>query len=291
MQRERLLKQVKKIVERSDYLQVFIENVRSAVDLIAERKGRKIVAKIVKNIDSVSEEAATELSSFANFIGAKPVIIGEFSSNGKLKDDFVYSRFSIDCVSIEGFEDMISELPQPKAAKSVGAKIKINGSKLRAIRSINNMSAKELAKKIGVSSNSIYRYEEKSPYASLEVVKKINNLFKERIELNAYEDTSQKVEVTTFTNIKLSAIITSSMPFDLVAKGNVNYYEVCTENDMRTLIKRAKVMKEIKETFENNYPFFVIESKREEIIGLPVISKKVLNEINSENKLLELIMG
>ncbi|MGB9732703.1 MAG: helix-turn-helix domain-containing protein [Candidatus Micrarchaeia archaeon] len=290
MEREKLLKTVKEIGERGNYLQVVIERIRSSVDLIAERKGRKFAVKVIKNIDSISRDTANELRKFAEFISAKPVIIGETSKNGALSKNMIYTRFSVECMTPEGFENLLNELPQPIAAKSVKGKIRIDGSKLRAARRINNISAEKLAKEINVSKNSIYRYEEKTAYASIETVKRINTFFKDRFELMEPYNEKINQKFIPFFRMKLDAIETRSMPFNVVAKGNTNYYEICLRGDMRTIIKRVKVLKEIKETFENNYPFFVLEQNRSDIMGLPVVKRSALKNITSESELLELVM-
>lgn len=87
------------------------------------------------------------------------------------------------------------------------------------------------------------------------------------------------------------ALSVKKLPFNIIAKGKTNYYEIASEGDIRTLVKRAVVLKEIMETFKNNYSFFVIESDKKEIMDLPVIKREKLYNINSEAELLEIIMS
>ena len=294
MTKKEIVKQVKEVIEKNGYLQVAIEGMHSAVDLIAEKKDKKLLIKVVENIDSVSRDVALELCKLADFIGAQPLIIGERSKNVVLSEDLIYTRFSVSCISAKGFEYLLDGLPQPIAAKGIGAKVHIDGTKLKEIRRINNISAEELAKKIKISKSSIYRYEHNYAYVSLEVANRINNFFKSKLDAEKVE-----VENSTYsddnemrlarTNVR--ALSVKRLPFNIIAKGKTNYYEIASEGDIRTLVKRAVVLKEIMETFKNNYSFFVIESDKKEIMDLPVIKKDKLYNINSEAELLEIIMS
>ena len=294
MTKKEIVKQVKEVIEKNGYLHVAIEGIHSAVDLIAEKKDKKLLIKVVENIDSVGRDIALELCKLADFIGAQPLIIGERSKNVILNEDLIYKRFSISCVSAKGFEYLLDDVPQPIAAKGIGAKVRIDGTKLKEMRHINNISAEELAQKIKISKSSIYRYEHNYAYVSLEVAKKINNFFKSRlyaekedVESSIYSNNNEMLLART--NVR--ALSVKRLPFNIIAKGKTNYYEIASEGDIRTLVKRAVVLKEIMETFKNNYSFFVIESDKKEIMDLPVIKKDTLYNINSEAELLEIIMS
>ena len=294
MKKKEIIKQVKEAIERNGYLQVAIEGMHSAVDLIAEKKDKKLLIKVVENIDSVSRDVALELCKLADFVGARPLIIGERSKNVVLGGDLIYKRFSISCISAKGFEYLLDGLPQPIAAKGIGAKVHIDGTRLKEIRRINNISAEKLAKKIKISKSSIYRYEHNYAYVSLEVANRINNFFKSKLDAEKEEVESgmhSNDNEMRLARTDVRALSVKRLPFNIIAKGKTNYYEIASEGDIRTLVKRAAVLKEIMATFKNNYSFFVIESDKKEIMNLPVIKKDKLYNINSEAELLEIIMS
>jgi len=64
-----------------------------------------------------------------------------------LGEEIIYKRFSISCISAKGFEHLLDGLPQPIAAKSIGAKVRIDGTRLKEMRRINNISAEKLRPK------------------------------------------------------------------------------------------------------------------------------------------------
>ena len=74
----------------------------------------------------------------------------------------------------------------------------------------------------------------------------------------------------------------------MVAKEK-NYYEISLDANSRTLAKRAMFFSAIRETFDNNYPFFLSSRKHGRIEGVPVVGKKELRVIDSEEELLNRI--
>ena len=240
MTKKEIIKQAKEAIEKNGYLQVAIEGIHSAVDLIAEKKDKKLLIKVVENIDSVSRDVALEICKLADFIGAQPLIIGERSKNLVLSEDLIYKRFSISCVSANGFEYLLDGLPQPIAAKGIGAKVHIDGTKLKEIRRINNISAEELAKKIKISKSSVYRYEHNYAYVSLEVANRINNFFKSKLDAEKVEvenSTYSKDNEMQLAKTNVRALSVKRLPFNIIAKGKTNYYEIASEGDIRTLVK------------------------------------------------------
>ncbi len=290
MERKKLIKSAEELLERNDYLYVAIEGVRSCIDFIAERKGKKFAIKVVKNIDALGKEEISELYKVAKFIGAEPIVIGESSRNGLLKRNVTYKRSLVDCVTIDGLENRMNEIEQPIAAKSVGAKMYIDSTKFRNIMKLSNITAEELSKILGVSKATIYRYERGDTYASVAVLEKLNRLFGNEFAVgNRSVVGTVGAERSLWGKAKLESIRIRSMPFGMIAKGKINYYEVSFVADARTLAKRAKVLGSIKETFENNYPFFAMSRDRDRILGVPVINLKKLREIESESELLSVV--
>ncbi|MGC8662711.1 MAG: helix-turn-helix domain-containing protein [Candidatus Micrarchaeia archaeon] len=290
VEKEKITKEVKDVLEKNGYQYVEIEGIRSCIDFMAEKKERKFVIKVVKNIDALENSQVSELKKIAQFIKAEPVVVGETSRNGVLKRNVTYKRIFIECVTVDGLESKMDWIEQPIAAKSVGEKIHIDGTKFRNIRKLSNMSAEEIAKLVGVSKSTIYRYERDYAYASLAVLKKLENVFNEEFifkEKRAGEIISSGTK--TFGKAKLETIRTKSMPFSMMTKGKINYYEVSLKADARTLKKRAKILKKIKNTFDNNYPFFVIDNGDSKIFGLPAIAFKNFRKIDSEVDLLSFV--
>ncbi len=290
MERKKLLKSTKEVLEKNEYLYVALAGIRSCIDFIAEKKEKKFAIKVVKNIDALGKEEIRELYKVAKFINAEPVVIGETSRNGILKRNVTYKRSLVDCITIDGLENRMNEIEQPIAAKSVGAKMYIDSTKFRNIRKLSNMTAEELAKILGVSKGTIYRYERGDAYTSVAVLEKLNRLFGNEFAFgNRSVGETIRVERDLLGKAKLESIRIRRMPFGMIAKGKINYYEVSFEADIRTLAKRAKILESIKETFDNNYPFFAMSRDVDRFFGLPVINLRMLREIGSESELLSVV--
>ncbi len=290
MEREHLIKGAEKILEKSDYITVIIKNMHTCSDIIAQNKGKKLIIKVVENIDTIEKETAKQLSDIAQFIGAKPIIIGKKSKNGDLKENIVYKRFFTDCISLGSLEGFISDLVQPIAAKSVGSKVPIDGNKIRYFRRLNGLSISFLANEVGVSKDTIYRYEKYNKYASSNTFEKLEKALGGAVSENREtEEFSGKLKSSRyFFHMNISSLETIKMPFNVIAKGKNNYYEASLETNTKTLLKRAKVLKEISEKFEFNFPFIISNTRSGgSIFGIPTISKDRMSSIYSEKELIE----
>jgi len=290
MEREHIVKRAEKILEKGNYITLVIKNMHTCSDIIAQNKGKKLMIKVVENIDTIEQEASKQLSDIAQFIGARPIVIGKKSKNGALKENVIYKRFFTDCISISSLEGFISDIMQSIAAKSVGSKVLIDGGKLRYFRRLNGMSIAFLANEIGVSKDTIYGYEKYNRFASSETVERLEKVLGETISENREPKlvSNELKSSKYFSHMSIDSLEAVRMPFNVIAKGRNNYYEASLEVNTKTLLKRVKVLKEISEKFEFNLPFIIGNAKsNSNTFGIPIISKDRINRIYSEKELLE----
>lgn len=290
MKRDSLTRKISSWLDNSDYKVVSIEGIHSSVDILAQGKGGKFAIKVIHNIDSIGEQTINDLNKMATLFVAEPVIIGNISNNGHLERNMLYERSGARCMSYDTFRNMLSGLNPVIASKSVGAKIGISGVKLRYLRKLSNLSAGKLAEMLEVSKDTIYHHEKRGGYLARKTVEKAENIFgqKFRAEENVLLKYSMKYNL--FTGIRMHSTRIVSAPFNIIAKKN-NTYEISElKANSRTLAKRAEVLKDFANSFEGNYPFFIGESKSKSLHGLSIISKKKLQNVESESELLEHIL-
>ncbi len=286
---EKLEKEIMKELESHDFALAKAEGIRSVPKIIAQRKEQRFVIKVTANIDAITEGEATVLGKIAKFLDSTPVIIGIRSQNGKLKKEVSYTRFSIECISAESIEYYLSSPKKYLASKNVSIKRSIDSTKLRQLRRIKNLTMKELAAALGVSQSTIYKYEHYSTFASDRIVRKLEDFFGEDLSANfTTPDEREKIsDEKRLGKSELKSVVLNSVPFAIVAKGR-NYYTIAGEADARTTAKRAAFFREITEKFSNIYPFFLGNSYGK-IRGIPIVPKKQISELNSEEELLSLI--
>jgi len=288
MKRERIIKESEEELSASGYSTVLTGNMHSCADLFAQGKGSKFIIKIVYNIDSVSRKEALDLYKMSRFLDAEPIILGEVSKNGRLKSNVVYSRFSVMCMSHETLAQVPSYKTNYIASKTFGVKTRINGPQLKSLRKLSDMTVTDLAKRTGISKYTLYKHEKTDDYASLHTVERIEAVLHESIKAEGHLESKRGELLTSkLASTGIHAITLDNAPFDIIAKSK-NYYEISLDANIRTLIKRAGLFKLIKESFENNYPFFIGDG-RKSLEGIPVIRKKELASLGSEEELLELV--
>ena len=119
---------------------------RSCFDILARRDDILIILKIYKNIDSLTQTQAEELSKVAGTFLASPIIIGLKSKHNYLEEDVVYERYELPVISPQTLCNIIANEIHPEIlSKRGGYYVKVNGELLKQMREKYNLSLKELA--------------------------------------------------------------------------------------------------------------------------------------------------
>jgi putative transcriptional regulator len=288
MKRERIIKDAERELIASGYSTVLAEKMHTCADVFAEKRGRKFIIKIVYNIDSVTKDEARDLHKLSQFLNAEPIVLASVSKRNKLKHNVTYRRFAIRCVSPDVFPEIASDNMSLLAEKSVGIKARIDRSKLHNLRKINNLAIEDLAQRSKLSKVTLYLHEREDRYAAIGTISRLEQILNGSIRSeNVIENKKINLRANELAKTGMQALHLSKAPFDIVAKDK-NYYEISLDANIRTLVKRAALFKELKEKFENNYPFFINE-RSSKIEGVRTIKKKELMQVSSEDELLSLI--
>lgn len=288
MQRENIIKAVARVLESYSYENVIISNMHASFDILARNKLKTLVIKVVYNIDTIDRRMAKDMIDVALFMDADPLIIGEVSKGKRLGKSVVYSRFSINCVSIESFESVLDNINIPLASKYVGTKAEVDKDRMKSLRVLSGMSLSSLAKSANVSKDTLYKLEKFGGYASLGTVERTEARLGDSVRFNKMTRVVHEYKVSGVSykigHTDIKAVYLNSSPFNIIGRRK-NYYEAGIESNPRTMKKKAKLFAQIMECFENNYSFFVSERKDGKFDGINVISKKRLSKIESESEL------
>ncbi|MEM4034712.1 MAG: helix-turn-helix domain-containing protein, partial [Candidatus Micrarchaeaceae archaeon] len=248
-----------------------------------------LVVKISQNIDAIHASDAEKLSEAASFIGAKPIIIGSKSRNGALKRGVGYSRFSISCINYPELDFIFDSKLTYLASKSVGIKVMLDSKRLNRLRTMEKLTLRQLADEAGVSKSTLYNHEHAYAYASLDVAKRIEKALGEAVCMGASAETPApgptKQKSLGSTDIRVLDL--DNAPFGMLAKRH-NYYAISYESDERTMRKKAAFFKELKNTVNNMFPFF-ISSSAKEVYGIKAMPRKSLKSLRSEEELMDFV--
>lgn len=246
MKRDRIIKEAERELSISGYATVLASNMHTFADVFAQGKGGKFIIKAVHNINSVTRREADALAKLSQFMGAEPLVVGQVSKNNRLKSNISYYRFSIRCISPEMLANLTANEPSFLASKSVGVKVKLDGSRLRELREMSDTKVADLARKAKLSTSTLYKHEQKVNYASVGTILKLEKILNDSIISG--EGAPQRgrpvLKRREFARTGMQSLQLDSGPFDIVAKER-NYYEISLDANTRTLIKRAADRKSV----------------------------------------------
>ena len=153
---------------------------RGCVDLIAKSGPDVFAVRILSNVDALREESVAEFVRVAAAVGATPVIVGERTKRDALRDGVVYRRYGVSVVTPGTLEQVLDgDLPVFEEFKGKRV-VYFNPEALRSARESLGLSQNDLAREVGTTKDTIYRYERGFP-ASEATAEKIARLLGRRV--------------------------------------------------------------------------------------------------------------
>ena len=102
MNRLDLVKLIREILSNAGFYVSDLYSMRPiGFDLVARRDNSLLIIKVLTNINSLSEEVASELKLLSKLLKGHPLLIGERGGTGYLENDVVYDRFGIHSITID----------------------------------------------------------------------------------------------------------------------------------------------------------------------------------------------
>jgi putative transcriptional regulator len=267
---------------------------------IAARKNFILLIKALANVDSLIEEQAKNLRAISYFTSSFPLIVSENSNSGKLKDEIIYSRFQLPVVTLRMFKQIIEEeiVPEVKAIKGKYI-VRINSNYLRKRRKELNLSLSDLAKEIEISKKALYEIENGKVNPSLETVEKLEKFLKvnlrlpyrmqrvEKIYVKAKDKFQEKIS-SEFFRLGIDNSPITSACLKIVGKEKFSLIANLSKN-ASNLEKTAPKLKSLSSIFSSYGIFFVKESDKKIVEGMPIILESELSELESSKELNKLI--
>ena len=282
-------------MERIGFSVAYAGNLRSCFDVIAEKKGRILILKFVRNIDAIEGSSAAALKKLSAFFDGEAMVVGSIRKGSRLEEGVRFSRHGVPCVSASSLEYVAGGGRLATAEKFVKARCKIDGSVLRRLRKISGLSMRALARASGVSKDSIYRYESGSPHAKADNLRVLEDFFGEQLSEKAdtpppgpaappYRRINGRLDV--------GFISMHSAPFAMVGKGRFRY-EASVQANGRTMRKMAALYGRLSDVLGDDYSFFITAERdpRHRIHGIPALKKSELERTCNEEELIALISG
>jgi putative transcriptional regulator len=285
------------LLQREGFSVTSFMHCNSCFDLVAEKQGLKLLIKVLGNIDALRRESADELKKLSHYFNAVPLIIGSHSKAFQLQNGVVYDRFDLDAVSLRTFKSMLDEeMPSVRYFKG-RTSVELDADKLREKRKEKDFSMSDLANKVGVTKESMHRYE-KGVNASLEVARKLErifhchlikelNLFEKELDYLFEERTSFDETFERLRKLGMKLTLFNHAPFKAADKLDEDLLiDRGTKQDFK---KKAMLLEKSKKAFNSHGVILTKKSRLKVIQSTPIVEEEELASLNKPRDLLKLV--
>ncbi len=291
MYKRRKMREVLRLVEDNSFSTVGADTFHTCFDIMAQKDGKRIMIKFEKNIDGLQKSDANALRMLEAFLDSQALVIGKNYKGQRLEDGMIFKRYGIECISENTLEYLMDGRNLNDAKKFQKDVKKIDGLALKRLRKLVNSSMRELADAVGISKDSIYRYENGKEDITGETLTKLENFFEGR--LSCQRDYVPREKQYYQTEARLAGtklLLFETDPFSIILKG-LSVYEAGREANSRTMEKWTRFYKDINEAF-GDYPFFLSFKplKKTNRNGIPIVTMKELEKAGIESNLMEFIL-
>jgi putative transcriptional regulator len=312
MKREELLGEVRDTLIKAGFYVSELYSVRPiGFDLVARRDNSLLIIKVLTNIDAMSEDVATELRTLSNLLKGSPILIGQHSGIGILRDDVVYDRFGIQAITSQTLiNHLLEAIPLEVYAAPGGLYVNLDQDKIKKFRTEQNISLGSFARSIKVSRRTVQMYEN-GMNASIDVAIRIEEslgtnvtapieILKPRILKEIVKKTNMEAEgfrkfqrevITMLEKVGYSVIPLERAPFEAVSKDRREILLTCIEEYNKKLLRKAQAVTSISKVTERHAVLITDkEVNKTSIEGTPLIIKKELKKLRGPEEILELIL-
>jgi len=289
--REQLVQEVAEVLLNCNYLSVYCTKIHSCFDMLAKREREALLVKVLENIDAFTKQQAEDMRKIAGMLSGNGFLVGEKSNEYKLRDGVLYERHKVSAGTLKTFKGIVGREELPRMRKFRELLVDIDERKMASRREELKLSLEELARKSGISKDTLYRYEHGKIYASEENARKIEEIL--GMELRKFIDPfkgRQKFvsEDTLLSILGFESVKTETAPFDILGRERKLLF-AGEEADRRTMAKRAGIYSNIMDAFGSGSCFILNRYSKDSIAGIPVVRREEIREIRKARELMKLI--
>ena len=273
---------------------------RSSFDIIARRDDVILLVKALANVEGLCRNRASELKQMAHLIGGIPIVMSERMKNSFLADGTVYDRYGVVVCNVPTLFEIVNDEAPRAYARRGSYCVHVDGGMLSLARKRRGMTQESLAKTLGVSKQSVYRYESSSS-VSLEIFDRMVEIFGDEFIKSEFKltydtpnpkkreakDSLPRIKSETrqgFESMGFKISITNA-PFDMVASKKKTVFSVVS-NDWRRLESKLETLSSVTDLLEG-YTMCVTERKVKS--DLPHLTPLELAELGSAKELFKFL--
>jgi putative transcriptional regulator len=212
--KERLLKSAKNEFRDAGYSLSDNDLNSSSFDFIAKKnpsyiheKPIKIIIRVLSELDLFKKHSSTELQLITHLIQGKPLLIAKFANGKKISYATLYRRHNVPAVSLQTLRMFLKKrVPKntftvTKFAYRGGIYVSLSSDRFLERRSQLKQNISFLAEKIGVSRQTLYRYEKGTSFPKEGSYTKLTNIMGDDLDqpIDIFEESNQ-LSVSSFEN-------------------------------------------------------------------------------------------
>lgn len=312
MDRNELLGEVRGTLTNSGFYVSELYSIRPiGFDLVARRDNSLLIIKVLTNIDAISDDVAQELRTLSVLLKGCPLLIGQRSGTGILRDNVVYDRFGIQAITSETFRlHLLEGMPLEVYAAPGGLYVNLDQDKIKQLRTEENISLGSFARSLKVSRRTVQMYED-GMNASVEVAIRIENSLRTNITtpIDILKPPTLKKEVKSTSletegfrkfqreifsileHVGYKVIPLERAPFEAVSQDKRKILLTCVDEYNKKLLRKAQVISSISKITERHAVLIIDKDiNKTSIEGTPLIVKKELKKVRGPEEILDLVL-
>jgi len=152
-----------------------------AYTLVTEINRERMLIRIAQNAEDVSGSSIKDLKLLSSYTNVTSLCITSTVRGEILRRGVVYTRDNIAFISLSTFTDLVDGKPPMFRLNHGSITAAVDGKKLRQRREEAGISLGALAKELGVSRETVYRYEREEIEAPAKIAQKLIDMFGEDV--------------------------------------------------------------------------------------------------------------
>ncbi|MFX1417380.1 MAG: helix-turn-helix domain-containing protein [Promethearchaeota archaeon] len=186
---EKIIQRIDSLLKKANYETLALGNFATTkskfcFDLLVKKDDLVFSIKIFPNIDNLNQDTIRDIKSLSLILKSKPLLIGIRNRYQKLEDNTIYVREGLPFITLNTFENILSDKYPYILARRGGGVVFLDGALMKTLRENYSITRKELSEVLGVTKRTICSYENESMRPSEKIAERIleilnsNELFK-----------------------------------------------------------------------------------------------------------------
>lgn len=253
---------------------------------IAARRDGMLLIKVLEDINAFAAAQASGMKNAAAMLESGCFVLGEFAGTQRLRGGVLYQRHEVDAGGVQTLGMLIEE-QKIFVRKNRREYVRLDGKRLAQAREEAGMALRELARKSGISKDTLCRYENNAGMALERHAGALEEIM--RTSLRAAVD-GMHANAVRFDFYGMAAARLAK-PFELVARESEEGAKIVfgAGADKRAMRAKAALCSEFSKISKADCCFMVERSKEDSIYGVPVIRKSELEESGKARQIVKLI--